>query len=449
MIRPKEAGALAAGGALLAAFAVGQAIQVSNGAGSPDAYRDIGIALAALVAAIFLGRKAIDFSPRVNQAVLLVGAAGVLWQVMQVSSTPPAIYLRGASLFDFLVRMSVFGALAVSALSEKPLLGRWHVPAAVVTFWWTSAWILKFSPEPVIDVFTWTNEAIAQFKLGLTPYDMKFHNIYHHTRWYGADADNDWVYGGYPYPPMSLMLSMAGSWFGDVRWANLAALAFVPLAFLGGKGRFAALAGMLYVTTPRVFFMLEQSWTDDFLVALVALTLLCAVRFPKLTPFALGAAISTKQYMIFLLPLVPMLFEEKWTWRDIGIFVGKLVATGALINLPFFLMGPHAFIKSMTGGDFVFRPDALSFLAATSVNGQPTWPTWLQLPLMLPIYVLAWWKGPRGPAGFALASAAIICTFFSFSRHAFCNHHFLTLGFACLALGFIGATSEKKVLGKA
>jgi hypothetical protein len=194
----------------------------------------------------------------------------------------------------------------------------------------------------------------------------------------------------------------------------------------------------LFLSTPRVFFMLEQAWTDVFLIAMIALTLWCAARFPRATPFVLGVAISTKQYMIFLLPLVPMLFDEKWSRREMLVFVGKVAATGLLINLPLFAMGPGAFIKALAGGDFPFRTEALSFLSATAVNGQPIWPVWIQLPLMLTVMALAWWKGPRGPVGFALAAAAMICTFFAFSKHAFCNHHFLTLGLACTALAFFG-----------
>jgi len=48
-----------------------------------------------------------------------------------------------------------------------------------------------------------------------------------------------------------------------------------------------------------------------------------------------------------------------------------------------------------------------------------------------------------------IAIASIICTFFAFSIHAFCNHHFLTLGLACVALAFVGVEREGSRLAEA
>jgi hypothetical protein len=142
----------------------------------------------------------------------------------------------------------------------------------------------------------------------------------------------------------------------------------------------------------------------------------------------------SKQYAIFFAPLIGFLVDPGWTRREITIFLAKTAATGILVTLPFLLMGPLILFKALTVTTDPFRPDSLSFLSATASGGAPTWPIWIQVPLLLPAYLLVYLRGPRGAGGFALGSALVICVFFAFSKHAFANHHFLALGAACVAL---------------
>ena len=438
MFKARPAGAVATTGAMLAAFAIGQAIQSSNGAGSPDAFRWLAATVLLLLGALFFGAAVPTPGARTDWVVRAVGALCVLVQLVQLGSNQPAIYLRGANLFDFVMRAVIFAVLASGAMAPKPWLGRLQVFLAIGAFWALGAWILKFSPNPAIDVFSETNEAIRGLFHGENPWSMKYPNIYHHTLWYGPGAaDNDWIYVGFPYPPLSLLISALGSFFGDIRWANLASFAVAAVTFSLARGRFGTIAAMLYLSTPRSLFMLEQAWTDVYIVAFLGLVLLSKERFPRATPYLLGLMLVTKQYMIFLAPLIPMLFDEKWSKRDIAIFLGKAAATGLLVTLPFIVMGPVVLFKALTYSQHPFRVEALSFLAATAENGKPTWPVWIQVPLLIPVYGLAWWKGPRGTAGFALGTAAVISVFFAFSKHAFCNHHFLVLGAAACAAAFM------------
>ncbi len=434
----------AAAGAALAAFFIGQALQFSSGSGNPVAFRFLGACLLCLVLALGFGRNG-AMSSRATSVVLVAAGGAVVWQLLQLGSVPPAMYLQTRNFFDFSSRLVVFAGLAVSAFSPRPWLGRFHVPAAVAAFCWLGAWVLAASPAPAIDVFTVTNEAIAALLKGENPWreGMKFVNIYHHTILYGPGAaDTDWIYVGYPYPPLSLLISAVGYAFGDMRWANLGSLAIAALFMAWSRGRFGAVAAMLMLTTPRVLFVLEQSWTDVYILALVSVTLWSALHARPVLPFVLGLMLVTKQYMLFLGPLIPLLFDPKWTRRELVMFLVKVAATGLLVNLPFLLMGPLDLLHSLTYSKHPFRGDSLSFLAATSTNGVPAWPIWIQLPLLIPVYALVWWRGPRGPAGFALACAAIISMFFAFSKHAFCNHHFLVLGLACAALAMVGAEAK-------
>ncbi|PZR13492.1 MAG: hypothetical protein DI536_12085 [Archangium gephyra] len=431
--------------AVIAAAALSGALQISNGAGHPDAFRFLGISLAALIIGLALERSfPRPPSERWEAVIVAIGGALVLEQLSQLASVPPGIYLRGVQFTDFAWRLVLFGGLMASALSTKPWLGRLHAPIALVAFSWLGAWMLKASPNPFIDVFSETNEAIRGLLHGENPWSMKYPNIYHHTLWYGPGAaDNDWIYVGFPYPPMSLLISAAGWFFGDIRWANLACLLLAAGAFISMRGRFGVLAAALFLTSPRILFVLEQAWTDVYLIGLLALLLLCVQRFPKAAPFVLGVFLVTKQYMIFLVPLLPMLFPENATRREQGIFLAKAALTGLVINLPFIAMGPMVLLKALTYSQHPFRTESLSFLAMTAQNGVPTLPLWTQWALIIPVQALCWWRGPRGIAGFAFGTAATIGVFFAFSKHAFCNHHFLVVGAACAALAAIAPRGER------
>lgn len=330
-----------------------------------------------------------------------------------------------------------FAALAAGLLAKGPWLGRVHGLAFLAGFAALGAWLIKAAPNPFIDVFSWTNHALEALARGENPYAIWMPNLYRHTLWYAPGmADADWVRTGFPYPPLSLLLAGLGWLFGDMRWANLGLLLLAGAAMLWGRGRFGALAAVLLLTTPRVLFVLEQAWTDAYVIGLMALTLWAAARQPKWAAFAFGALVTVKQYMIFLMPLGLLLIPPPWDRKRVLRFIGEAVVAALIINLPWLVWNPKALIGSTTVSGHPFRTESLSFLAATAVGGKPIWPLYIQLVLLVPAYALILWRSARGPAGFALSCALVLGVFFSFSKHAFCNHHFLVLGCAALALGY-------------
>ena len=146
---------------------------------------------------------------------------------------------------------------------------------------------------------------------------------------------------------------------------------------------------------------------------------------------------ASKQYMVFVAPLAVFLFGDGWTLRQKVMFFVKAFAVAAIVTLPFGITDPIKFVKAMTVSGHPFRTESLSFLAMTAVGGVPVWPVWIQVPLMIPAYLLIYFRAPRGPAGFAMGMALLMSVFFCFSKHAFCNHHFLALGCAAAALAAI------------
>jgi hypothetical protein len=436
MSNRREAGSVAAVCALIAVVALGQAIQTSNGALHPTAIKYLAVALAALLSGVMLSQAR---GPALfdTGAVLALGGVATAYQLSQLASTPPGIYLRGVQFTDFTAVLLPFAVLAASLLARGPWLGRLHGLAFLAAFAALGAWLIKAAPEPFIDVYAWTHHALKALARGDNPFVVWMPNLYKHTLWYAPDmADSEWVRTGFPYPPLSLMLSGLGWLFGDMRWANLGLLLLAGAALVWGRGRYGVLAAVLLLSTPRVLFVLEQAWTDAYVIGLMGVTLWAAARQPRWAAVAFGALVSTKQYLVFLMPLGLLLIPPPWDRRKVLRFVGEAIAAALVINLPWLAWAPRALIASTTVSGHPFRPDSLSFMAATAVNGQPIWPLYIQLVLMVPAYGVVLWKSARGPGGFALSCALVLCVFFSFSKHAFCNHHFLVLGCAALALGY-------------
>ena len=72
-------------------------------------------------------------------------------------------------------------------------------------------------------------------------------------------------------------------------------------------GRWTALVAMGFLLTPRVLFVIEQSWTESLFVAAFALVVYCAVRWRAALPYALGVFFATKQYAVLTVPFIPFL----------------------------------------------------------------------------------------------------------------------------------------------
>ncbi len=134
-------------------------------------------------------------------------------------------------------------------------------------------WMLRASPAPIIDVFTWHKVSYAAFANGTNPWSIFMPNIYGQTLWYAPGlADAAQVKVGYPYPPLTFILGgLANAVTGDYRYADVIACtgAGVLLAFCR-PGRLGPIAAALFFLTPRSLFVLEQGWTEPLSVLMFA-----------------------------------------------------------------------------------------------------------------------------------------------------------------------------------
>jgi uncharacterized membrane protein len=332
--------------------------------------------------------------------------------------------------------LAVAAASALCALPRrlKPL----QVGALVAAHAALGTWIIHRSPGPLIDVHLFHRYAIAALREGTNPYALTFPDLYGGLYYGPGLSVSGRLQFGFPYFPLSLLLSMPGQvLLGDPRFSQLAAmeLAAVLMAFARPSGLGLA-AAALYLTTPRTFFVLEQSWTEPMLVLGVAALVFASSRRSRLLPWLFGAFVALKQYLVFALPAAYLLIESPRHGRRLGTFLVKAAALGAAVTLPFVLWNPAAFWKSVVALQFhqPFRPDALSVLSWWAGRGHAQPPALISFAVALIGSALALWRLPRSAAGFAMAIAVTFMGFFAFNKQAFCNYYFFVIGALCASL---------------
>lgn len=445
ILQKREAGGWTAVFAVIAVIALGQSLQVASGELHPTALVFLGIAVVALILGVATSGLP-DPGPWAVRGVLTIGGTAICVQLYQLTTEPPGWYLQGVPIGDYLALLTVFAALTAPVVLQLPSFKRVCIVGWFAAFAGLGVWLIGGTPAPENDIYSWTHHALNALSHGENPYAVWMPNIFGEgvtfptgENMYGRSmsADNKWVQTGYPYPPMSLMLSGTGYLFGDMRWANLACILGGAVALFGSRGRFAVLGVVLLLTTPRIFLMLQQAWTDAYCFGLLALTITLSARSSRLTPWAFGFAIASKQYMVFLVPLGLLLIPTPWDRKKVLLFIGQALLAGTLATLPWLLWNPQALLGSISAQNLPFRHTSLSFLAAIAVNGVPSYANTLPFMLLIPAYVLVLLCSARGAAGFALSTALILGVFFSFAKSAYCNQHFLVLGCAAAALATV------------
>jgi hypothetical protein len=369
--------------------------------------------------------------------VLLLGLAGLVFHLICLYFAVPGMYLppdNGLTTFHrgLGILAVVVGSVVVLGTPgwAKPL----QIGALLATHFALGVWMIHQSPAPAIDVFVFQKSASAALRSGVNPYAMTFPDIYRDTlAAYGPGLSvNGRLQFGFPYFPLSLLLSMLGQMFGgDPRYAQLTAieLAAMLMAFARPRG-LGVVAAALYLTTPRLFFVLEQSWTEPFLVLGVSAVIFAACRHSRLVPWLFGAFIALKQYLVFALPAAMLLVEWPLSGRKLVTFLTKSAILGAAVTLPFIVWNPGAFWTSVVTLQFhqPFRADALSVLSWWVSRGHEPPPVLISFVAAAAASALALWRLPRTPTGFGAAISMTFLAFFVFNKQAFCNYYFFVIG---------------------
>lgn len=365
-------------GSLLAAVALGFALQRSNG--TLDA-----VALNRLTGTIVFALLAV-LAPRVASAErplgrilppLLVIALG--FQFAQFLLKAPAGFLQldeeGMATFHQLLALAaVTGGACVA---ERSWLRHVFLALLLWSHLKMGAWVIAHTPDPYIDVHVFQRDSLAALLAGRNPYAIDFPNLYGDgTPFYGPGLTaNGRALFGYIYPPINLLLALPGHLLaGDHRYSHLVAMTLTGALFAYMRpGVLGNVCAALYLFTPRSFYVLERGWTEPFVVLLLAATVFCACHLPRALPYLFGLFVSAKQYLVLVVPLYALLLPRPLPpWGALGRRLGgdllRAASVPVAITLAFFLWSPRGFYHSVVELQFLqpFRKDALSYSASIS-----------------------------------------------------------------------------------
>jgi hypothetical protein len=437
-------------GFALSAIALGHALQIYNGFYHPIALIWLTVAFVLCVIAVVVHRF---MTPLSSTSVIAVNTAltiGIAWQAQQLFTAKPGFYVRGEAnlgLFRALVVAQVV-VVALGVLNIRALRRIWF-PALLVASLALGVWMIQASPDPYIDVVEVHKEAIEALIHHRDPYRITFANIYENAdarKFYNPEA----LIGGrlafaYPYPPPSLLLAVPGHvLFGDYRYSELALLvaAGALIGFLR-RGVSAKLAAALLLTTPRIWFVIEQGWTEPVALFMLALTVFLLVRNPIAAGWTGGILAVTKQYLGFagLAVLRTMLIRPRqWKWMGLGILIGA-----AAVTLPFALWHPNAFMRNVVWLQALepFRIDSLSYLAWAARHGMGSGTFAWAIGAAVAAAFVTLVTTRNTPEGFAASVLMITFALFAFGSKAFCNYYFFVIGALCCAIAAFPLASRQ------
>jgi hypothetical protein len=457
----------------VAGAAVVLALSLAISYGTLEPYALALVTLAGL-AAFLASRLSLRGEPFVtSKAPVIILGLGLALSILHDILFLPGVLVDPARLGGFRPGIAAIALLLGSYFWRRA--PQWFVrsrfPAIVLIGTGLGALILRASPSPGIDVWHLLQGGAQALLSGENPYSALYTNIY------GPgtsvidpsllSADRRHVIA-IPYMPLTLVLVAPAAWVGDVRWANLAAMALAALLvrMLGRGSVEAELAGAFLLLQPQGFFVLELSWIEPIVLAAMLLLTLAIERVPAGSPeegkgrqrawiaagLAGGLAASCKQYVPML--LLPLFFAIPARAR---IKTSAVAIGGALVVLlPFVAWDPAGFFRGIVEFQIrqPFRYDALSWLAAIAALGGPVLPSWPAF-LLAGASLIATTRRTISLGQGLLAGAVTWIAFVAFNKQAFCNYYWLAVGLLCAALAIltrrqdVAPTDVKKDPGQA
>jgi hypothetical protein len=461
---------------VLSAVALGFALHINNGFHTPTAIRLVVAGLVLAWAALLIPRLLRRLVPDRDNIVVGLIALGLGVQLVTLMRAPFAMYVERPLPKDhpwfIALLMAAAVAAVVAAVGRTPW--RWlacvtlvaaNVALGVITF--------KASPDPAIDVVTVHRAAFTALEQGQSPYSVTFPDIYKGKEsFYPPGAvQGGVVQFGYTYPIGALLMTWPGQiLLGDFRYAELFALALgaVAIACAGGMTSVAVLAMGLLLFTPRVFFELEQAWTEPLLVFWLGIALWAwRERWLRLTMTAIALLVSVKQYLIVAVPLawlmravmpatpmefpilipttsrLPLIARPPWTAGLRAPLIVSLIVAATFV--PVLVWDFEGFVRSalLVQVNENLRSDALSLAVNYSRWAGREMSTLAYGAIVLAAIVLAAWRAPATPAGYAAALAVVLFTTFAFGKKAFCNYYFFVLATLCATIACSGSQEHE------
>jgi len=290
--------------------------------------------------------------------------------------------------------------------------------------------VIVASPMPRIDVWTVQQGGSDALWQGLNPFAAV------HVGDTGPRSASDVPF---VYPPMQLYVSaLAWRIAHDVRFAMLTSLLLagwlLRILVIRSKKDVPAIledAPALFVwCTPKLFFILEQSWVDPVQVMwCTALLTAASLKKPWLTAVVAGVVLAAKQTMLFFVGLVGL--GLRFNWKQWAVVGGVTLATYAPWLIWDFKAWKHAnfdFVNALP-----VRPDALTYITWLKRKTGVDFPPVLAFPAAIAVAGFAAWKMRQSIARLAMAAVATYTIFFVINKWAFANYYFTLLSLSALA----------------
>lgn len=248
-------------------------------------------------------------------------------------------------------------------------------------------------------------------------------------------AEPDDVITGYPYPPVAAVSYSIGEWvFSDPRYTSLAAWVVV-LGLIGGsairtRSRETLYLMLLLATIPGWPNVLRAASTEPLSLALVTAAFL-TWRRSKLSGFALGLGLASKQYFLVAAPIALLHRDEGWKRRLAIVIATAGVAVGLPLLIDFSAFWSAAVEFHSTTPPRVDSSNFVGILSSLGFDWTP--PTALSLGAGL-VVATALGRLSHSRNTLVLAVAAALGTSFMVSSQAFGNYWFLVAGLCVLGL---------------
>jgi hypothetical protein len=297
------------------------------------------------------------------------------------------------------------------------------------------------TPQPQIDVFTWTQTAVGALIHGVHPYTVHAPDVF------GGSRNAGYTVTVYPYMPATLVAY--APWFalfGDFRYGLAACLALTIWLVrsagrrLGLDGRLTGAVILSLVLHPSGPAMVRSGWTEPLLVLAAASFVYFRVRWPEGNGQAIAFFLlpALKQYVV--VP-VAMFVATRPRPPIRALIVGASVA--AMTVVPFIVWNWRATVEGIV---FQMRAPTVPRLTATSPVALMAYltgtfpPVWTSVALQLIAGALAYARLRRsGLGGLLLGSALALFATFLGGWQAFVNYYYFVGMLLLLSAMTLGA----------
>jgi hypothetical protein len=401
-----------------------------------------------------------EAAPGRSDWTLYVGLSALA--AVPLLAPPPGLGLRAFDLGALVpvATLVLLGVHAAGGVRQR----RWALTGIVVPTLALQALAPLSSPEPMIDVWQWTQFCARALLAGVHPYTVQAPDVYRGGFNFGYTTTV------YPYLPLNLLASLPGvALCGDYRYmlgaSAVAAVVLVRAAGrrLGVEARLLDLITLALALHPRAAFIIGMGWKEPLLVLALTAFLYLRVRAPS----GAGQAVAffclpaLKQYVVapVALYLADALGPGPERARRIrSALIGVLVAAATLA--PFLAWKFRATLDGVlfAMGHTTFRTDSLSVTAVVTRFTGYAFGKSLGIVAQLVVGALAMLRLRRlGPwphasggsssvlslAGLLLASGMSLFACFLLGSQAFTNYYYFVAALLlCAAL--VAATAPAR-----